>query len=288
MKTTYKVGTVALVGRPNVGKSTLINSIIGQKVSIVSEKPQTTRSQITVLFEDERGQIFFTDTPGFYQGKATATYNRLIAESVKDADVILYVVDQTRDWGEEDERVWHMVEQTEKPIILAINKTDADAKDYSKSYEIIVGKHVHKVLKISALRQTHIQGLLNALFEYLPEGERDTTVDHFQTPLLSTTSAEFLAEIIREKVYESTGAEIPYHVRTHVTDIVEDEEKNTLRIKGFIIVSDEHYKPILIGANGRKVSQITKSVQKELWVATGKEVKVRLQVITRDEFEESI
>jgi GTP-binding protein Era len=285
MDQNFRVGTVALVGRPNVGKSTLLNAIIGQKVSIVSGKPQTTRSLIIALYEDERGQIFFTDTPGFYQGKAVASFNQVISQSIKDADTVLYIVDQTRDWGEEDEHIWHMVEQSTKPVILVINKNDVFDHDYSKSYEIIVGKNVSKTIHMSATKRTHINTLLQSLFDVLPIKERDTTVDHFATPLLSQTAPEFLAEIIREKVYDSCGAEVPYQVRTYVTDIQEDEEKNRLRIKGYIVVTNERYKPILIGSNGKKIASLTKAVQKELWVATGKEVKLRLMVVTQDDYE---
>jgi GTPase len=284
-KRPFKVGTVALVGRPNVGKSTLINAIVGQKVSIVSGKPQTTRSEITVVYEDERGQIFFRDTPGFYQGKAVSNYNRLIANSMKDADAVAYVVDQSRDWGNEDERIWHMVEDSGKPTMLIINKSDLIANDYSKSYDILVGKHVTMTCRVSAINQAHVKSIINGLFSMLPEGQRDTVVDNFPTPLISQTSTDFLSEIIREKIYERCGAEVPYQTRTQVSSIEEDEEKNILKIKGYIVVTDEHYKPMLIGQNGKMIAAITKAVQKELWVATGKDAKVRLQVVTADELE---
>lgn len=286
IKQPFKVGTVALVGRPNVGKSTLLNLIIGQKVSIVSGKPQTTRSQITAFFEDERGQIFFTDTPGYYQGKAVSSYNRVIAQSIKEADAVLYVVDQSRDWGEEDEHIWHMVEEAGKSTILVINKNDILEPNYVKSYEILVGKKVDATIVMSAAKRTHVNTLIQSLFDVLPEAERDTTVDHFETPLISQTSKEFLAEIIREKVYESCGAEVPYHVRTRVSSIYEDEVRDRIHIKGLVIVSEERYKPILIGANGKMIANLTKAVQKELFVATGKEVFVKLRVVDAKEADE--
>lgn len=284
-KSKFKVGTVALVGRPNVGKSSLLNAIVGQKVSIVSGKPQTTRSEITVVYEDERGQIFFRDTPGYYQSKAVSNYNRVIAGSINDADAVAYVVDQTRDWGDEDERIWHMVEAAGKPTMLIINKMDILGTDFSKSYEILVGKHVDLTQRISAINQAHVKSVINGLFSLLPERDRDPIVDHFPTPLISQTSADFLAEIIREKIYERCGAEVPYQARAQVTNIDEDEEKNLLKIRGLIIVSDEHYKPMLIGQNGRMIAAITKAVQKELWVATGKDARVRLKVVTADDLE---
>ena len=118
----YKVGKAAIVGRPNVGKSTLLNALVQHKVAIVSAKPQTTRSQIVAFLEDERGQIFFIDTPGFYAAKAgTSQYNSLIAQSIEEADVIVYLVDQTRDWGQEEERIWNQIEASEKPVLLTLN-----------------------------------------------------------------------------------------------------------------------------------------------------------------------
>ncbi len=281
----YKVGQVALVGRPNVGKSTLLNAIVGQKVSIVSKKPQTTRSEITVVYEDERGQIFIHDTPGFYQGKAVSNYNRLIAKTMAGADVVVYVVDQTRDWGDEDERIWHMVEKADKPTILVINKTDVLGENFAKSYQILVGKHVTATLMVSAINQAHVKGVVNTIFDLLPVGERDTVVDHFPTPLISQTSAEFLAEIVREKIYQRCGEEVPYRVRVIIDQIDEDETKNRLKINGLIVVAEERYKPILIGANGRMIAAVTKASQKELWVATGKEARIRLKVVTEDDLD---
>lgn len=281
----FKVGVAALVGRPNVGKSTLLNAIVGQKVSIVSSKPQTTRSEITVVYEDARGQIFFRDTPGFYQGKAVSNYNRTIAKSLKDADVVVYVVDQSRDWGDEDERIWHMVQAIQKPTLLVINKLDLKTRDFSVSYEVLVGKHVTKSLRVSAINQTHIRGLVNEIMALLPQGQRNTLVDNFPTPLISQTSEEFLGDIVREKIYERCGEEVPYQTFARITMIDEDEKKNRLRIRGLIIVADEHYKPMLIGENGRMIAAITRAVQKELWVATGKEARVRLQVVTADELD---
>jgi len=254
-------------------------------VSIVSKKPQTTRSEITVVYEDDRGQIFFRDTPGFYQGKAVSNFNRVIARSIKDADVIAYVVDQTRDWGDEDERIWHMVEDSGKPTLLIINKSDAENHSFAKSYEILVGKHVDHVCNISAINNAHVKSVVNSLFTMLPAGERDTIVDSFPTPLISQTGEDYLADVIREKIYERCGAEVPYQVRTRITEVEEDEEKNLLKIKGQIIVSDEHYKPMLIGANGRMIASITKAVRKELWVATGKEARVKLKVVTDDDLD---
>ena len=133
----------------------------------VITKPQTTRSEITAVYEDDRGQIFFSDTPGYYQGKAISNYNRLIATSLKNADVVVYVVDRTRDWGEEDERIWNMIQNTGLPTVLIINKTDIASSNFDKTYELLVGKHVEKVLKVSAIGTQHIKSIATTLFPFV-------------------------------------------------------------------------------------------------------------------------
>lgn len=276
----FKVGKVALVGRPNVGKSTLLNALLGHKVAIVSDKPQTTRSQIVAFFEDERGQIFFLDTPGYYEARKAAThYNHLIQMSINEADLIVYVVDKTRNWGEEDERVWNMVSGSGKDVILAINKIDKKRPDFSDAYIDLLKEEVKAIIPVSAERGAHVIGLRNLLFDNLPTGTRNPMVDSFVTPLLSQSSKEYIAELIREKIYIYMSQEVPYQVTPRVTSIEEIEEKNELRIKGEIIVPVTRYKPMLIGKNGSKIKQISQAVKKELSVGTGKTVNVRLMVV---------
>jgi GTPase len=276
-KQPYKVGKVALVGRPNVGKSTLLNALVGQKVAIVTPKPQTTQSQIEAFYEDERGQIFFLDTPGYFSSnRGVKRYNFLIGESVAEADVIVFVVDKTRDWGEEDERVWVMVQAAEKPTVLVINKMDMVKPDYTKSYEAIIGEQAQAILKLSAAEFTHTKGLINQLFTLLPAGERNSSVDHFVSPLLSQSSGEFLAELVREKIYLTTGEEVPYQTRVRINHVRETEKK--LRVDGEVVVAETRYKPILIGKEGRKIRQVRMAVEKELRVVTNKEVEVHLMV----------
>lgn len=277
----YKVGRVALVGRPNVGKSTLLNALVGQKVAIVTPKPQTTQSQIEAYFEDERGQIFFLDTPGFFAGnKGAKRYNFLIKESLALADVVVYVVDKLRDWGEEDERVWTMVETLAKPVILVINKIDRHKPDFSEAYRSIVGPKVKAIIEISAAEGTHIKAVLTAIFAELPEGKRDAAVDNLVSPLMSQSSTEFLGELVREKVYLATGQEIPYQTYVRIQDI-EDNELG-LKIRGTIFVTNKRYKPMLIGRKGQKIKQISEAVKKELELVTSRKVLVRLMVEVED------
>ena len=280
----YKVGKAAIVGRPNVGKSTLLNALVQHKVAIVSAKPQTTRSQIVAFLEDERGQIFFIDTPGFYAAKAgTSQYNSLIAQSIEEADVIVYLVDQTRDWGQEEERIWNQIEASEKPVLLTLNKIDVSQPDYSRNYLALLEKRVKGVVALSALKEKNLKPLVDEIFSLLPEGKRDATVDYFPSPLISQSSKEYLAELIREKIYQSTGQEVPYQTAVRVNSVEEDEQANMLRIEGEILVSQERYKPMLIGKKGQKIEEIKSAVRKELRTATNKEIHLRLRVETRRE-----
>jgi GTP-binding protein Era len=281
-KKAYKVGKVAIVGRPNVGKSTLLNALVQHKVAIVSPKPQSTRSQIVAYHEDERGQIFFLDTPGFYSARAgTTQYNALIADSIREADVIVYVVDHTRDWGQEEERIWNLVSASKKPVLLAINKIDVESPSFIDNYKDLLSSQVKQVLEISAFREQHLKPVVDKIFTLLPSGERDTTVDYFPTPLLSQSGKEYLAEIIREKVFQHTGQEVPYQTAVRVSDVEEDEEQNLLRISGEILVSGDRYKGMLIGKKGQKIDEIRKAARKELEVATGKKIYVNLKVVVR-------
>lgn len=280
MKKAYKVGTVALIGRPNVGKSTFLNTVIGQKVSIVTPKPQTTRGQIVAVYEDERGQIFFLDTPGYYVGSSGATrYNTLIAKSAKEADVVVYIVDHTRNWGDEDERLLTIIRQAAKPTIVAINKIDQPEPSYLQNYLDLLQNEAQQVVQTSALTGAHTKSIIDAIFTHLPTKKRDTTVDNLPSPLLSQSSKEFLAELVREKIFLYTSQEVPYQTHVRINSIEENEETNKLSIKGEIIVNNERYKPMLIGKNGQKIKRISTALMKELTIATNKNVSVRLTVV---------
>ena len=205
MKQNFKVGKVAIVGRPNVGKSTLLNNLVQAKVSIISSKPQTTRGLIEAVFEDERGQIFFLDTPGYYTGKSSdAGFLNLISQSINEADLVLYVVDHTRDWGREDAKIWEIIQDSGKETMLVINKTDIKSPTYLDAYHTLVAAYTANVFLVSALK-TSSKPIIEAIFDKLSEGSRDKSVDQFPSPLISQNSSEYLAEIIREKIFSLTG-----------------------------------------------------------------------------------
>ncbi len=276
----FKSGYVAMVGRPNVGKSTLLNALVNHKVAIVSPKAQTTRSQITALYEDDRGQIFFFDTPGYYDSsKGSRRYNGIIKESIKNADLIVYVVDHTRKWGDEDAKVFNQVINSDKPKILVLNKKDIKHPTNKDLYIIQCEDDMDEIIETSALNNKHIEGLRSLIFKHLPQNNRDNSVDQYVSPLLSQNSHEYLAELVREKIYLHTGQEIPYQTRVQITSIDENIEKNRLKIRGKIIVNNKKYKPMLIGAGAQKIKQISNATAKELHFMTQKDINIKLTVV---------
>src|SRR3989338_8774365 len=215
-----KSGTVALIGRPNVGKSTLVNNLVGTKVAITSPKPQTTRFPIEALYEDNRGQIIFIDTPGIFR-KATDPVSKKINKKAlesftRDIDLILYVIDPTRDRDFEEARVLGIVRAMKTPKILVINKIDQEQK-YRPMYAFME-EELDTVIEVSALEQKHLKGLLNEIFERLREGEKLVNSNEYTYPALNMDSKTFLAEIIREKVFLKIRREVPY-----ITMLIVDE-----------------------------------------------------------------
>jgi GTP-binding protein Era len=280
VKTTTKVGKVALVGRPNVGKSTLLNTILQKKVSIVSPKPQTTRSLVETVYNDERGQLFLFDTPGLFISRSqAASFNSVALSSLKHADIALFIVDQTRSWGREDETVFHALQNAGLPLVVAINKLD-ESIDRSADYISLLTSQAHRVIRLSALKGTHVNDLLQTLFDLSPEGVPDPKLAYLDSPILSQTGSDFLSELIREKLFIFMRQEIPYHVKTRVTHL--DENDTTLMVRGQILVSNPRYKGMIIGHNGAMIAKIRKSMEKELGFITQKRASVRLEVVEEE------
>lgn len=275
-----KIGTVALIGRPNVGKSTLINNLVGQKVAITSPKPQTTQFPIYAVFEDSRGQIIFVDTPGIFakaklaKGKeANREAENIMSNQIQ---VILYIVDKTRERGLEENRVLGMVRKLSIPKILVYNKEDVRDPDYSAQYKFME-EEFDAVVSVSALKNLHLPGLLETLFEFLPEGE--TIIDRASMPIaaLNMDSNLYIEEIIREKAFLKLRRELPYKIRI-VVDEVRRRPNESMYIKARILVPDVHYKKMVIGAGGRMIREIGLMSRKEFEVASGHKVFLDLTV----------
>lgn len=276
-----KTGTVALIGRPNVGKSTLVNNLIGTKVSITSPMPQTTRFPIEALFNDERGQIIFVDTPGIFR-KATDPVSKKINRKAlepfdKEVDVLLYVVDPSRDRDFEEARVLGIVRKMKIPKILVINKIDLEQK-YRPLYAFME-EEFDTVVEVSALNQKHLKTLLDAIYAKLPEGKPKIDTNEYVYPALNMDSKTFIAELIREKIFLKTRRELPY-TTTVVVDEIAHRKNGVTYIKARIVTTDDVYKKMIIGAGGRKIKEIGMMARKEIALATNKKIYLDLEVET--------
>lgn len=275
-----KAGYAVIIGRPNSGKSTLLNNLLGQKVSITSPKPQTTRLPVQAVYEDERGQIIFIDTPGIFgkvQDPVSRMINPLAEKTLKEGvDVVIYLVDHTRDRDVEENKTFGIVRGMEKPKILAINKIDIKEPSFIPHYKFME-EEFDKTISISGLYKSNLNYLIDAIFEYLPEGEKIIDNADRPTPALNTDSKSFLAEIIREKAYLFLRKELPYTLTT-VVDEITNRKNKVVYIKARIVTSSGKYKKMIIGERGRMVKEIGMAARKELETATNKKVYLDLTV----------
>jgi GTPase len=277
-----KMGKVLLVGRANVGKSTFVNNVIGQKVAITSPKPQTTRFSIRALYEEERGKIIFVDTPGIV-GKAKDYLSKRINEKTlqilnEQVDLVIYMVDQTRKRDFEESKVLGLVRKINKPKILVINKIDDPGKSFLPQYKFLE-EEFKDVFQISAINNMHVKPLLDKIFEYLPEKNIDSEVlpPDLVYPILNIDSKIFISELIREKIFLMMGEEIPY-TTTVIVDQIMERKNGTTYIKARILTTNDRYKGMLIGKEGRKIKEIGSYARKEIALAINKKVFLDLTI----------
>ncbi len=277
-----KSGVVALIGRPNVGKSTLLNNILGHKVSITSPKPQTTRFNIQAVYEDDRGQVIFVDTPGIFgkiQDPLAKRINRHAEESLSGGvDVVLYMVDHTRERDFEENKALGIVRKAGVPKILVINKMDVKKPTHIVQYKFLQDEF-DQVVEISALGHKNLNKLMEAIFHFLPEGEPMVDKSTLIQPGLNLDSKLFISEIIREKAFLFLRKEVPYTL-TVVVDEVTERDNGTVYIKAKILTGADRYKAIIIGKGGVMVKEISQAARKELETATSKKVYLELTVET--------
>lgn len=271
-----KTGFVGLIGRPNVGKSTLINTIIGEKVAIVSKRPQTTRNIIQGIYNDSDSQIVFVDTPGIHKPnhKLGSYLNRQAYYTIEDNDVLLFVTSANEEWGRGDEFVLEKLKKTGKPIILVINKIDLLTKEeiYLKINDIKDKYDFAAIVPISALRDDNIERLLKVIKEYLNEGPIYYEEDEY-----TNRSVKFLvSEIVREKIFNLTEKEIPHSA----TCIVENFEKsnNSFVINVAIIVDRTQVKKIIVGSHGSMIKEIGIQARHDIEALLGNKVYLDLFV----------
>lgn len=275
-----KAGIVLILGRPNVGKSTFLNNIIGQKVSITSPKSQTTRRSIKAVYEDIRGQLLFIDTPGIFK-KALDPLSKKINARVLDSmesefDVVLYMVDHTRARGYEEGRVLGLVRKIKKPIFLLINKIDTREPSFLAEYRYLEDE-TDKVFLISALKKTHLKPVLAEIFNLVNRAYPIIDTKDIPVPIVNLHAKEFLEELIREKIYLFARQEVPYKTRVEVTKI-EEKKNGMLHIDATIFTLDKRYKRMLIGKAGRMVGEIGRAARKEIELSANKKVFLDLKV----------
>lgn len=283
-----KEGKVLLIGRPNVGKSTFVNNLIGQKVAITSPKPQTTRFAIKAVYSDKRGSIIFVDTPGIFGKAEDALSKKINANTLRTineaVDAVIYMVDHTRKRDFEEAKVLGLVRKIDKPKILVINKIDDQEKSFLPQYKFLEDEF-KQVFEISALHNNHTKPLLDALFEYIPEKEKSEIPKDLIYPILNIDSKIFIAELIREKVFLMMGEEIPYTTTVVVDEIIERNNLLTY-IKARILTTEDRYKKMLIGNAGRKIKEMGSYARKEIALATGKKIYLDLKVETDPHWQE--
>ncbi len=258
-----RCGYVAIVGRPNVGKSTLLNHILGQKISITSRKPQTTRNAVVGIKTEGDVQIIFVDTPGMHLGqqKAINRYmNKAATSAMKDVDVVVFVIDRFI-WTEEDEAVAEKLQHLNCPIILAVNKVDQieDKETLLPHLQNLSEKlNVAEIVPMSALRNTNLDRLEQLVTERLPQG-----IHMYPEDQITDRSSRFMAaEIVREKITRQLGDELPYEMAVEIEEF--KQEGNLLNISALILVERDGQKRILIGDKGERIKLIGTDARKDM------------------------
>lgn len=282
-----KSGFVALIGRPNVGKSTLMNTLIGQKIAITSDKPQTTRNKIQTVYTDERGQIVFEDTPGIHKARTKLGEYMVgvVRHTLKDVDIILWIVEASTFIGQSDMQIAENLKSLEKPVVLAINKTDKlKSKEaileiiekYSKLLEFT------EIIPLSALKANNTDRLLDILYKYLPEGplyyDEDTLTDQ---PL-----RQLAAELIREKALRYLSDEIPHGIAVEIVKM-KNRTKTLVDVEADIICERESHKAIIIGKAGSMLKKIATMARKDIENLMDISVNLKVWVKVRKDWRDS-
>ncbi|MBC7202804.1 MAG: GTPase Era [Pusillimonas sp.] len=279
MSTAFRCGFIAVVGRPNVGKSTLTNALIGSKISIVSRKAQTTRHRINGVLTREHEQFVFVDTPGFqtrHGGTMNRMMNRVVTQALADVDVVLHVVEAGK-WSKGDEELLPLLPAPERTI-LVLSKVD-QLKDKNSLFGFvndIMAKYPYaSVVPVSAVKETQLNVLLDEIALRLPEGE-----PMFEADTLTDRPLRFIvAELIREKVFRLVGDELPYAC----TVVIEqwDEHERGARIAACVVVERETHRPILLGAQGKHMKRIATEARQDIEKLLEKPVHLEVYVKVR-------
>lgn len=286
MEKQCKSGFVTLIGRPNVGKSTLMNHLIGQKIAITSNKPQTTRNRIQTVYTDEKGQIIFLDTPGIHKAK-----NKLgkymvdvAANTLKEVDVILWLVEPTTYIGAGEQEIAKKLNQVKTPIILIINKIDTVKKDqlplFIEAYKNICP--FAEIIPVSALKKLNTDTVIEQVFKYLPYGpmyyDEDTVTDQ---PM-----RQIAAEMVREKALRCLKDEIPHGIAVTI-EKMQERPNGLVDIEASIICERDSHKGIIIGKGGEMLKKIASAARFEIERMMGQKVNLKVWVKVRKDWRDS-
>lgn len=275
----YKSGFISIIGRPNVGKSTFLNRVIGQKIAIMSDKPQTTRNKVQGVLTQDDSQMIFIDTPGIHKPKHKLGefMLKVSKNTLREVDVILFMVNAEQKIGKGDEFILELLAGNQTPVFLVINKIDQVHPDelitiiesYKDKYPF------SEIVPISALQGNNVENLLAKLEEYLPEGPQyypaDQVTDHPERFIIS--------ELIREKVLHLTREEIPHSIAVVIDKIKRDEEnENMIRVQATIMVERDSQKGIVIGKRGALLKEVGTLARKDIEMLLGSKVYLELWV----------
>ncbi len=284
--TKFHSGFAALIGRPNVGKSTLMNHLIGQKIAITSDKPQTTRNRIQTVYTDEEAQVIFLDTPGIHKAKnKLGNYMVSVAENtLKEVDVILWLVEPTTYIGAGEQHIIEKLKTVKTPVVLVINKVDTIKKEEILKFIDTYRKELNfsDIVPVSALKGTNTDELMNVIKKYLPEGpmyyDEDTVTDQ---PM-----RQIAAELIREKALKCLDDEIPHGIAVLI-DSMKERPNGLYDIDASIVCERDSHKGIIIGKQGSMLKKIGSAARYEIEALMGTKVNLQLWVKVRKEWRDS-
>lgn len=280
---TYKSGFVSIVGRPNVGKSTLMNDMVGEKIAIMSDKPQTTRNTIQAVYTDEEAQIVFMDTPGIHKpkNKLGEMMVKSASDAFKNVDCIIFVVDDSRTIGKGDSMIIENLKKTSTPVFLVINKIDKidNKEDLFEMIRMYDDLNVFKeIIPTSALKGSNIDSLIKVIKRNLNEGPK-----YFPDYMVTDQPERVpVSELIREKVLHYTNDEVPHGVAIEIEKMKERKGKDLIDISAVIYCERNSHKGIIIGKQGKKLKGIGKSAREEIEFLLGTKVNLQIWVKVKE------
>ncbi|SHK53676.1 GTPase Era [Tepidibacter formicigenes] len=274
----FKSGFASIIGRPNVGKSTLMNKIVGEKIAIMSDKPQTTRNKIQSVYTDKEFQIVFLDTPGIHKpkNKLGKYMVKVATDTLNEVDVVLFVVDDSKNIGPGDRMIIESLKRVKTPVVLVINKIDQISKE---DLVILIEKYskeevFDEIVPISALKGENLDSIIKVIEKYLPHGPK-----YFPDDMITDQPERVLiSELIREKVLHYVHDEVPHGVAVEVEHMKAREDNDIIDISAIIYCERDSHKGIIIGKNGRKLKGIGKSAREDIQRLLGSKVYLQTWV----------